>query len=157
MTRLPVLSVVRGTVRPVFPDPWRRLADDHPEVVVEYADLGTYRWGMTRWFKSRPPVITLHSGLSQVKRRCVLAHELEHIAMGMPCEGTRATTEVKVQRRTALYLLPDLRLLARTVAVYDLRRAADELWVTFPVLVDRLNFLSDADSRYVHSMREGVA
>lgn len=138
------------------PHPWQRLARDWPDVNVTYADLG-HRWGVTRWWPNGTKQIVLHQDLNQVKRRCVIAHECEHLDRGAPCETLRASIERQVISATARYLIPDLDILGETLGVYDLRRAANELWVTFPVLVDRLNGLSDDDSLYVHSFREDTA
>ncbi|WP_375476023.1 hypothetical protein [uncultured Jatrophihabitans sp.] len=54
-------------------------------------------------------------------------------------------------RATAHYLLPDLVSLVEAVMTYDLRRAADELWVTYPVLLDRLRTLTDRELRLVRT------
>lgn len=139
----------------MHPNPWRRLAEDWPDVSVTYADLG-HRWGITEWAPSGARIV-LHRDLNQVKRRCVIAHECEHLDRGAPCDSLRASIEQRVLDATARYLLPDLEVVARTIGVYDLRRAADELWVSFPVLVDRLNGLRDGELDLVLSRRESVA
>lgn len=151
-----ILSDLARRLPGMVPNPWQRFADDWPDVGVSYADLG-HRWGVTRWPAGGTPQIVLHEGLNQVKRRCVLAHELEHLDRGAPCRTLKAQIERRVINATAVYLLPDLELVARTIAVYDLRRAAEELWVTWQVLVERLNALTDAESDYVHSRRDAVA
>lgn len=139
----------------VIPHPWRRLGDDWPEVRVVRADLG-HRWEITRW-ENPHPVVYLHQELNQVQRRTAVAHACEHLDRGVPCETLRASIEARVVAATARYLLPDLDQIADALAIYDARRAAEELWVPWGVLVDRLNGLSDAESDYVHSRREGVA
>lgn len=110
-------------------------------------------WGLTRWVSGRPVEIVLNCELTQVQRRVTIAHECEHLDRGAPCASLQASIEQRVLQATARYLLPDLDVLGQHLAVYDLHRVADELWVTWPVLVDRLNGLSDDESLYVHSFR----
>lgn len=146
------------TLRIMAVNPWQRLAEEWPHVSVTYADLGSpYKHGATRWKAGRPVAVILHERLTQVQRRCTLAHELEHLDRGSPCESLRASIEQRVIRATAKYLLPDLSLIADAVGLYDLHRAADELWVTFPVLVDRLRAMTDAELRMISDGRESVA
>jgi hypothetical protein len=153
-----ILSDPGRTLRIMSVNPWQRLAEEWPRVPVVYADLGPHRYGESRWKAGRPVGIVLHRRLTQVQRRCTLAHELEHLDRGAPCETLRASIERRVINATARYLLPNLDLLAETLGAYDLRRAADELWVTFPVLVDRLRSLTDKELEYVTSRRgEAVA
>lgn len=150
-----ILSVAGRKMTDVIPHPWRRLGQDWPDVEVRRVDLGG-RWEITRW-EHPHPVVYLHQALNQVQGRAAIAHACEHLDRGAPCESLRASIERRVVAATARYLLPDLDLLADTLAVYDARRAADEMWVPWGVLVDRLNGLSDAESEYVHSKREAVA
>lgn len=140
------------------PNPWRRAADDWPHIQIVRRDLGDRtRRGETRWLNGEPIAIALHTCLNQRERRSTLAHELEHLDRGQPCGTLRAAIEARVRAATARYLIPDVEHLGRTLSIYDLRQAAVELWVTYPVLIDRLNHLSDAESLYVHSFREGIA
>jgi urocanate hydratase len=87
---------------------------------------------------------------------CV-AHECAHLEYGRPHVTLKFSEEAKVRNAAARWLLPDLALIGETLATYDAHRAAQELWVTFPVLIDRLNDLTDAESYYVQSFREGTA
>lgn len=153
-----VLSDPARTLRVMSINPWQRLAEQWPGIPVVYADLGsTYRHGISRWKHGRPVEIALHERLTQVQRRCALAHELEHLDRGAPCESLRASIERRVLNATARYLLPDLDLLADALSVYDWHRAADELWVTFPVLVDRLKALTDREVERVTLRRDHAA
>lgn len=131
-------------------NPWQRLVEDWPQIRVEHEDTGSpYRHGVTHWADGTPIRVVLHKALSQVQRRCALAHELEHLDRGRPCESLRASIERRVLRDTARYLLPDLGIVGAALTVYSLRQAAAELWVTFPVLVDRLNHLSAKEAEYL--------
>lgn len=149
-----ILSDPGRTLRVMLVNPWQRLAADWPGIPVRYEDLGAeHRHGLSRWFDGRPVEIVLHERLTQVQRRCALAHELEHLERGAPCESLRASIERRVIASTARYLLPNLDLLAEAIAVYDLRRAAHELWVTFPIVVDRLRGLNDRELEQVTARR----
>lgn len=154
-----ILSDPIRTLRVMQVNPWQRLAEDWPRVQVLYDDLGSqHKHGVSRWKRGKPIAVVLHRDLTQVQRRCVLAHELEHLDRGAPCETLRASIERRVVTATAKYLLPDLDVLAQTIAVYDLRRAAEELWVTWPVLIDRLRSMTDRELEYVTERRgEAVA
>lgn len=151
-----ILSDPVATLRIMQVNPWQRLAEDWPQITVRYADLGT-RWGQTRWVRGTPREIVLHEALTQVQRRVTIAHECEHLERGAPCDTLKASIERRVLNATAKYLLPDVDLLAGALAVYDLHRAADELWVTFSTLVDRLKTLSDAELEYVTARRQAIA
>lgn len=141
-----------------IPDPWRRAGDEWSSVQIVYRDLPSQvRRAETRWLRGDPVAIVLDRGLNQRERRCSLAHELEHLDRGQPCGTLRATIEARVCADTARYLLPDLEVIGKTLAVYDARQTAVDLWVTYKVLIDRLNALSDEESLYVHSFREDIA
>lgn len=152
---LSILSDPERTLRIMLVNPWQRLAAEWPHIPVNYEDLGNvHKHGVSRWAADGKPLeIVLHERLTQVQRRCALAHELAHLDRGAPCESLRASIERRVIAETARYLLPDLDLLAAALAVYDLRRAANELWVTFPVLVDRLRGLTDHELDFVTERR----
>lgn len=139
-------------IRIMHPDPWKRLANDWPDVRIEHDDL-LGLWAETRWMRSGRIVVVLDTRLNQVERRVCIAHECEHLDRGQPHGTLRASAETRVRQATARWLVPDLEILAETVAVYDLHQAAEQLWVTFPVLVDRLNGLTDTESNYVHERR----
>jgi Zn-dependent peptidase ImmA (M78 family) len=154
-----ILSVPRRTLPGMTtPDPWTRAGDEWAHIQIVRMDLGNrHRHGETRWLNGRPVAIVLNSCLNQRERRCTLAHEIEHLERGQPCGSLRAVIEARVCADTARYLLPDLEQIGKTLAVYDLRQAAAELWVTYKVLIDRLNGLTNDQSLYVHSFREDIA
>ncbi|MFL0459085.1 ImmA/IrrE family metallo-endopeptidase [Kytococcus sedentarius] len=127
------------------PHPWRDLRD--------LRDL-TLHWRRLPW-----PVsgctdgerVWLHDGLSQVERRCVLAHELEHVRRGHR-EAQPAAVEREVRRAVAAYLLPDLAVVAGAMAWAHARdEAAEELWVTPAVLQDRLEGLTEEERAWMGS------
>jgi DNA invertase Pin-like site-specific DNA recombinase len=105
----------------MHPNPWDRLGHDWPEVPCRAADLGM-TWGLTRWVAGRPVEIVLNSRLTQVQRRVTVAHECEHLDRGAPCASLQASIEQRVLRATARYLIPDLGVLGRHLAVYDMHR-----------------------------------
>ena len=153
-----ILSDPRTTLPFMQVNPWQRLAEDWPHLQVVYRDLGSqYRHGETRWKRGEPQAVVLHQDLTQVQRRCALAHELEHLDRGAPCESLKAKVEARVVRATARYLLPDLTVVSAALECYDMHRAAAELWVTFPILVERLRGLTDHELACVVSRNDAVA
>ena len=140
------------------PNPWARAGKDWAHVQIVHRRLASpHHRGETRWLAGEPVAVVLNTCLSQRERRCTLAHELEHLERGQPCGTLRSYIEARVVRATSLYLLPDLEHVADTLGAYDAHTAAAELWVTFPVLIDRLNNLTDTEADYVYSKREEVA
>lgn len=136
-----------GTVRPMDPHPWRDLRDLAHVVVSWRSDLPTYLRGAT----DGTDRIWMRSDLRQVERRCVLAHELEHLReRHQGCQPE--DVERRVRGRAARYLLPDPYLIAEALvwAAGDLEEAADVLWVTPQVLRDRL------DPRHLHPAERAI-
>lgn len=84
--------------------------------------------------------IYMRPDLSQVERRCALAHELAHIQRG---EGTCQSEDVErqVDNHAARYLLPDIHAVADALvwAGGHIGEAADALWVTRWLLTARLH------------------
>lgn len=99
------------------------------------SDLPPYLNGATRGDR-----IWMRSDLSQVERRCVLAHELEHRRRGHDgCQP--AAVERLVQHAAACWLLPSPALVGDALvwAALRLDEAADVLWVTERMLRARLD------------------
>lgn len=89
--------------------------------------------------------IWMRPDLSQVERRCALAHELEHVRRGhRGCQP--AEVEARVDHHAARFLLPDIRHVADALvwSAGDASEAADVLWVTRWMLAARL------DRKHVH-------
>lgn len=128
------------------PHPWRDLRDHLAHVTVHWRTLPSPVSGCTDGER-----VWLHDGLSQVERRCVLAHELEHVRRGHR-EAQPAAVEREVRRSVARYLLPDLAALAGALAWANTQdEAAEELWVTPAVLRDRLEGLTEAERAWLDS------
>ncbi|GGL27408.1 ImmA/IrrE family metallo-endopeptidase [Phycicoccus endophyticus] len=99
------------------------------------SDLPPYLLGATDGER-----IWMRSDLSQVERRCVLAHELAHLEHGhSTCQP--GPVEDAVDRYAARYLLPDPRVIADALVWAGMRfdEAADVLWVTERLLRVRLD------------------
>ena len=127
------------------PHPWRDLRS-LAHVTVHWRTLAAPMSGCTDGER-----VWLHDGLSQVERRCVLAHELEHVRRGHH-EAQPAAVEREVRRAVARYLLPDLAAVAGALAwAHDRVEAAEELWVTEAVLQDRLDGLTEAERAWLDS------
>lgn len=100
------------------------------------------------WWSPRHDVILMRPGLLQVERRCALAHELAHRALGHtgecghPDAGRQSRRQEHAADLWAARRLITLDALARVVAWTDDRdEAADELWVTREVLDVRLSHM----------------
>lgn len=128
------------------PHPWRALRalahvrlhwrDDMPEG-MRGATNGARIW--------------LREGMTQVERRCTLAHELAHLDAGhTTCQPD--AVERRIRNQAARYLLPDPHVIAEALvwARGDVEAAADELWVTERVLRDRL------DVRHLHPAERAI-
>ena len=128
------------------PHPWRALRalshvrlhwrDDMPERLRGATD------GERIW---------LRDDMTQVERRCVLAHELEHVRRGHgSCQPE--PVEAAVRAAAARYLLPDPHVVADALvwAGGNVEAAADELWVTERVLRHRL------DARHLHPAERAI-
>lgn len=139
----------------MVPHPWRRFGTDWPGVEVRFVNWLGQRWEETRW-EPDGPVVYMNGRIQQVKRRAAITHACEHLDRGAPCDAMRARDEMRVVNATARWLLPDLDLVADTLAVYPLSHAAHELWVPKRILIERLNGLTDDESEYVHSRRESA-
>lgn len=81
--------------------------------------------------------IWLDERLLQVERRCALTHEMVHVALGHT-ECQPIAREARVRRITAERLITCEALDDAFKWARNLPELADELWVTVPVLKDRL-------------------
>ena len=94
--------------------------------------------------------IWMRDDMTQVERRCVLAHELEHVRRGHSSCQPEAV-EAVVRSAAARYLLPDPREVAEALVwARDMAEAADALWVTERVLRHRL------DARHLHPAERAI-
>lgn len=95
--------------------------------------------------------IRLHPRLSQVQRRCTIAHELVHAELGHDgCQDE--ATEAMVMAEAARRLIA-IEALAAAALVYedDMHGMADHLWVDLDTLKARVDrrFLHPADRGYL--------
>jgi hypothetical protein len=130
------------------PDPWAYFAARWPEVEAHHDLVVPGLWGLTEF--EPVPRIRLHWRLTQVERRVTIRHECFHLERGPIPRGGIGREERIVRDLTARWLLPDLDEIRETLSALDTHAAAEHLCVTFAVLVDRLNGLTDAESRHVH-------
>jgi len=98
--------------------------------------------------------VWLRAGMSQVQRRCTIAHELTHLRREhRGCQPP--AVEASVRRETARRLIPDTRRMADELAwAHSLAEAADHLWVTTEVLQDRLRSLHPAEHMLIRDRLE---
>lgn len=127
-------------------NPWHALKTEWPRVRV-YVRYSPDRWGQTIWPDTGSPYIELAHDLGRIQRRCTVAHELHHLAVGKPCASFCDTNERRVVEDTARWLLPDLADVGRALAEHDMETAAELLSVTVEVLNDRLDTMTAAEEK----------
>lgn len=128
------------------PHPWRALRELEYVVLSWRDDLPPYLRGASDGRR-----IWMRSDLTQVERRCTLAHELEHVRAGhRDCQPE--AVERQIRNRAARFLLPDPHVIAEALvwASGDVAEAADVLWVTSGTLRHRL------DERHLHPAERAV-
>ena len=126
-------------------DPWQHAAGLDLRIVFRELPgdlMGVYYHGPAR-------VIALDSRLTQVERRCTLAHELVHLERGDDGRCASAWHESKLEQQ--VHLIAARRListedLAVTLILHEHAWAqAEELWVDELTLQARLSGLSIAE------------
>ena len=100
-------------------------------------------------------VITLHPHQSQAQRRCTLQHELVHHARGT-VHGHDEAEERVVEQTAACMLVPMPLLLDRLRWTRDLSELADECWVDEPMLMARLDAMSDVERGMVADLAHEI-
>lgn len=128
------------------PHPWRALRGLAKVYVHWRSDMPDYLRGATDGKH-----IWMRSDMHQVERRCVLAHELEHIRRGHSTTQP-PSVEAAVEHHAARWLLPDIRVVADALvwAAGEEHEAADVLWVTPKALRARL------DPKHLHPAEKAV-
>lgn len=121
----------------VFPHPWRALRELDRVAVSWRSDLPHTVHAVTNGHN----IIWMAKNLLQVERRCALQHELVHIELGHTCHQDN-NIESQVRRITARRLIPSRMLFGAWKAALSVEEWADALWVTSPVLEDRLDGLT---------------
>lgn len=121
-------------------NPWRRLRS-RADVEVFWLPLRGRRQGAT----DGAEVIVLRPDLSQVERRCTLAHELAHIELGHR-DGCSTGEEGSARQLAARWLIDFERLVDAYRWAEHLEEVADVLWVDVDTLRARLDGL-DAGER----------
>ncbi len=118
--------------------PWRDLRE-REHLTIEWGHLPPGLRGATAG-----DTIWMESRLLQVERRCTLTHELVHIDFGH--EGCQTEKEEeRVRKVTAERLIRRDHLIHAFRWALSLEEAADELWVTPEVLLDRLRFMHPSE------------
>lgn len=130
-------------------NPWHYLRDHHPDIAVQYVDLGGTGC-IGRWTHNG---IQLDRTCNQRERRVGLTHELCHVESGpMPLDARTAIFEERaIELRTA-QLLITVEQLAPALIENDQRiddNTAEALWVTLPVLKTRLERLTPEEHAYI--------
>lgn len=133
-------------------NPWRHLAQHHPDVNVIWTHLGGQRRGCTDGH-----TIWMDSRLTQAQRRVVICHETIHIERGIiPADPTE---EARVNRLTAerLITLPHLIDALRWHQHPSPHALAEALWVDPECVRTRLDTMSPAEHAVVeHALLEAA-
>lgn len=130
--------------------PWRRLRT-LVDWTLQWALLPGGVVGVTDWAHR---TITLDVRLTQVERRCTIAHELEHVARGPAPAWDVAREEAAVDDVVARYLIPLDRLAAAVAWSLDPHEIADELWVDVPTLEARARGLTEGERAVLRAVVE---
>lgn len=130
-------------------NPWQHLRDHHPDIAVQFVDLGGTGC-MGQWTLDG---IKIERTCNQRERRVGLTHELCHVESGpMPLDARTAIFEERaIELRTA-QLLITVEQLAPALIENDQRiddDTAEALWVTLPVLKTRLERLTPEEHAYI--------
>jgi hypothetical protein len=122
-----------------LPHPWAEFRR-WPGTRIFWRDLGHGVRG-----KTDGKDVWVHNRLLQVERRCVAAHEQEHLRRGHT-SCVPGPEEDRVKFAAAKWLLPDPHKVADAIvwSGNDIELAADHLWVDVPTMRARI------DSRYMH-------
>lgn len=126
--------------------PWRafsRLA----HWTLEWAHLPEGLLGVTDFGRR---TVTLTHGMTQVERRCTIAHETEHIHAGPVPPALVTREERRVDRVVSRRLIPLEALAEALVWANDEHELADELWVDVATVRARLRSLTDGESRTIN-------
>jgi hypothetical protein len=148
------LSVAADTVADMpRHHPWRELRS-MPEWSLHYAP--SLPWGAHGWTRWADRTVWLRVGLTQVERRCALAHELEHVRRGPDGQGEHEEAAVEQATARSLIVLDDLVDAVRW-SLHP-REVADHLWVTGDVLRCRLEHLHPSEvAALTEAIRHHVA
>lgn len=134
------MSAPTPTVGPMsLPHPWAEFRK-WPETRIFWRDLGHGVRGKTDGID-----VWMSTKLLQVERRCVAAHEQEHLRRGhTSCMG--GSEEDRVRFAAAKWLVPDPHVVADAMvwAGRDVVLAADHLWIDASTMTARL------DERFMH-------
>lgn len=123
--------------------PWRRFR------ALAHIRLARHDAGPRAFTDFDAGVISIRGDQDQAGRRSAILHECLHVERGEVPDGMKAKEEVRVRRITAQLLLPDVRVIADALAwsEWDIRAAAEELWVAPAVLRDRLRHMTHPAER----------
>lgn len=89
--------------------------------------------------------VTLARDLSQVERRCTIAHETEHVVAGPVPEFYWPREEARIDQVVARRLIPLEDLVEALRWAHDIHELADELWVDVPTVRVRLVSLTGVE------------
>ena len=131
--------------------PWRALRDLGEKVRLIWAPLPEDTLGLTDGHSR----IWMSPDQSQAQRRCTIAHEVAHIELGH-VHGCNPTDEAAADRLAARRLVPMDALLDALRWTEELEELADVLHVDMPMLMARLDGLTDLEKQQIKRLYDEV-
>lgn len=127
-----------------LPHPWRRLR------AARHVTLTWHDTGPMGWCRHSTQQVSIRTDLTQVERRCTLAHELVHLERGPAIVGYGHHEERLVHDQAARWLISIDALADALVWCFDDQEVADTLWVDLNTVQTRLVNLTTDESAYIN-------
>jgi hypothetical protein len=143
------MSVLAPTVPAMFPHPWRLLAS------LTHIDLVWHDGGDMGETDHEAGTISLRRGMTWAERRSTVIHECLHVLRGPSLDTLEEREELRVEKESARWLLPDVRVIGEAMAwAHNRAEAADELHVDERTLAIRLRYLHPSERGYLRERLE---
>lgn len=131
------------------PHPWRVLGS------LTHIDLVWHDGGDMGETDHEAGTISLRRGMTWAQRRSTLIHECLHVLRGPSLDTLEDREELRVEKESARWLLPDVRVIGEALAwAHSRAEAADELHVDERTLAIRLRYLHPAERSYLRERME---
>lgn len=132
-----------------LPHPWRVLGS------LTHITLVWHDGGDMGETDHEAGTISLRRGMTWAQRRSTVIHECLHVLRGPSLDTLEEREELRVEKESARWLLPDVRVIGEALAwSYSRAEAADELHVDERTLAIRLRYLHPSERGYLHERLE---
>lgn len=143
------MSVLTPTVPAMVPHPWRVLRS------LTHITLVWHDGGHMGETDHEAGTISLRRGMTWAERRSTVIHECLHVLRGPTLDTLEDREELRVEKESARWLLPDIKVVGEALAwAHSREEAADELGVDERTLAIRLRYLHPAERGYLHERLE---